>query len=132
VALGLGALACADMVYRAPGQVVCAVPHSAMTTLTALYLVGLTARVPWLAVAAGAVKLGLFLARKPDGMLALVRVAAGFVLPAAAWVACPDPLAPAVTAVSGEVVDRALFYAELRFLSPAVQGARDLERVVDG
>jgi len=136
VALGFSALFCIDMVYRVRGQTITAVPHSAMTTLTAVFLIGLLLRDPFLALSAGGLKLGLYLARwmRTGGMppwLGAVRLGAGFLWPAAVWVWAPEtPLALLLAGpLAGELVDRARFYAELDFLGPARQIERDLRRV---
>jgi DMSO reductase anchor subunit len=60
---GLGALLSMDMVYRIRGQKYNAVPHSAMATLTALFLIGLLTGEAVLASTAAVVKLSLYLQR---------------------------------------------------------------------
>ena len=132
VTIGFAALFAMDMVYRVPGTTVPAVPHSAMATLTAGYYLGLLLGAPVLAVPAAIAKLGLYLVRRErlagiGGLLAVVRVVVGLVLPSALLVAAgwPPWLLVAAAAV-GELIDRAEFYAGLEFLTPEIQIHRDL------
>lgn len=131
-ALGLIALVCVDMVYRVPGQRFAAVPHSAMTSLTALFLLGLALPLPWLALVAGAAKLALFPWRAAASgevpyTLTFVRVGLGLAWPVSVWLAAPAPALPLLLAgpLVAEIVDRVRFYAELSFMSPARQIALD-------
>ena len=133
VACGWAALFSMDMVYRVPGQAIGAVPHSAMTTLTAALYLGIVVGAPYLVWTVAALKLVLFVARGGMGRpgrweLGLLRIVAGLLVPAAAM-APQLAIAPAfalVSATIGEAVDRARFYATLRFLTPEVQIGRDL------
>jgi Fe-S-cluster-containing dehydrogenase component len=132
VAFGLAALYAMDMVYRVRGQPVLTVPHSAMATLTAAFYIGILTANPILLWPAGTVKLVLYLARRerpvPGGMLlAPVRLGVG-ILPALALAATGEvPVATAMFgAVIGELIDRAEFYAALRFLTPTHQIDTDL------
>ena len=130
--IGFAALFAMDMVYRVPGSTVLAVPHSAMATLTAAFYLGLMLVAPVLAVPAAIAKSGLYLVRRErltgsGGLLAVVRVVVGLVLPSALLVAggWPPWLLVAAAAV-GELIDRAEFYAGLEFLTPEIQIRRDL------
>ena len=132
-ASGFAALLAMDMVYRVPGQPVITVPHSAMATLTAAFYIGILTRNPALLLPAAVVKLVLYLTRRerpsPAGkLLAPVRIGVGL-FPAIALALSSDfPLAWAIAgAFIGELIDRAEFYAALRFLTPGVQIDRDLE-----
>jgi DMSO reductase anchor subunit len=130
--VGFAALFAMDMVYRVTGQTVSAVPHSAMATLTAAYYLGLLLATPALALPAAAVKLALYLLRRErfahgGKVLAIVRVAAGLVFPWA--LLAVDGLSPwllVALAATGELIDRAEFYAGLEFLTPKIQIARDI------
>lgn len=134
--LGFATLLCVDMVYRVPGQRVPAVPHSAATVPTAAFLLGLLLREPLLAVSTGLFKAVLYLLRwrrhgvGPAG-LALLRLGLGFALPLTVWRLVPE--APTwlllVGPVAGELLDRARFYEELDFLSPASRIRSDLDRL---
>jgi hypothetical protein len=134
--LGFATLLCVDMVYKVPGQRVPAVPHSAATVPTAAFLLGLLLREPVLASAAGLLKVLLYLLRwrlhgvGPTG-LALARLGAGFVAPLAVWQVSPE--APTWLLLAGpalgELLDRARFYEELDFLSPASRIRADLARL---
>jgi hypothetical protein len=130
--IGFAALFAMDMVYRVPCSTVLAVPHSAMATLTAVFYLGLMLVAPVLAVPAAIAKSGLYLVRRErltgsGGLLAVVRVVVGLVLPSALLVAggWPPWLLVAAAAV-GELIDRAEFYAGLEFLTPEIQIRRDL------
>jgi hypothetical protein len=128
VALGFVMLACVDRVYHGctqlPRQ---ARPHSAGAFLTGIYLAGVFAAQPLLALGSGGVVLGLYLRRhwraRDSGRahaLVVIRVVAGFLVPAAAWLfAGPAgrPLAM-LAAVAGATVDRCEYYAALEFTSP--------------
>jgi Fe-S-cluster-containing dehydrogenase component/DMSO reductase anchor subunit len=140
VAVGFGGLYAMDMVYRVRGQPVLTVPHSAMATLTAAFYIGILTENPVILWPAATVKLVLYLARRerpaPVGAaLAPVRIGVGL-LPALALAATGTvPVAVAMFgAVIGELIDRAEFYAGLRFLTPTHQIDRDLTRqsVVEG
>lgn len=125
---GLATLVAMDMVYRVPGQRVPAVPHSAMTMLTAVFLLGLLLRQPFVAGGAAALKLALWpWAGLPRG-LTVARMAAGFAWPLVVWLARPDASAVLLLAgpAIGEALDRLRFYAEFEFLTPRIQIQRDL------
>lgn len=130
--LGFAALFSMDMVYRVPGQPAATVPHSAMATLTATYYIGLLMDAPMLFWPTAALKLALYLARrdhpKPGGRLAAaVRVGIGLVLPVAILATGTAPPGVAlISAIIGELIDRAEFYATLRFLTPSCQLDADL------
>ena len=132
-ALGIAALFAMDMVYRVPGQPVMTVPHSAMATLTAAFYIGIFAANTSLLLPVTVVKLVLYLARRerpsPGGRLfAPIRIGVGL-FPALVFAISSDfPIAwTIVGAVIGELIDRAEFYAALRFLTPKVRIDRDLE-----
>jgi DMSO reductase iron-sulfur subunit len=133
VVLGFTALFSIDMVYNVPGQSEPAVPHSAMTTLTTVYLLGLLIGDPILALAAGSIKLVLYGVRVPrqrSGLWpAIPRLAAGFLLPLALWLLYPSVPVGLLLAgpLLGELVDRIQFYAGLGFLSPQRQIDLDLK-----
>jgi hypothetical protein len=80
-------------------------------------------------------KLALYLARRdhptPGGRLAAaVRIGIGLVLPVAILATGAAPPAVAlIGAILGELIDRAEFYATLRFLTPSHQLDHDLDNV---
>lgn len=131
-AVGLAALLAMDLVYRVPGQAVAAVPHSAMATLGGAWILGLLLTAPALAIPAAVVKAALYGLRwrrgvTAGGHLAALRMTVGLAVPCALLaVATPSPWLPVAFAVVGELLDRAEFYAGLRFLSPGLQIERDL------
>ncbi len=136
VGLGFAALLSMDMVYRIPGSRVPAVPHSAMTTLTAALLLGLLVRSPWVALPAAIVKFVLYLSR-PGNLgsgkraLSIVRVGLGLVAPLVVWMTGSDSMALLLAGpLLGEIVDRAQFYEELDFLTPQRQIERDLSTLL--
>lgn len=136
VAAGFGALFAMDMVYRVPGQSPSTVPHSAMATLTAAFYLGLWLADPAVVLPAAALKLALYVLRhRPFAAeyfpLAAVRVGAGLALPVFALFTggLPTWIAIAMAAL-GELIDRAEFYAGLRFLTPEIQASRDLSSFV--
>jgi len=130
--IGFAALFSMDMVYRVPGQPALTVPHSAMATLTAAFFIGLLLDAPILFWPTATLKLALYLARRdhptPGGrMAAAVRIGIGLVLPLLVLAAPTAPPAIAlIGAILGELIDRAEFYAGLRFLTPSSQNDRDL------
>jgi DMSO reductase iron-sulfur subunit len=133
-AVGFAALYAMDMVYRIRGQPVLTVPHSAMAMLTAAFYIGILTANPVLLWPSVTVKLVLYLARRerpvPGGtLLTPVRIGVG-ILPALALAATGSvPVATAMFgAVIGELIDRAEFYAGLRFLTPTLQIDTDLAR----
>ena len=131
--LGFAALFSMDMVYRVPGQPAATVPHSAMATLTAAYYLGLLIDAPMLFWPTAALKLALYLARGDhptpgDRLAAAVRIGIGLVLPVVILATGTAPPGVAlISAVLGELVDRAEFYATLRFLTPSHQLDGDLD-----
>jgi len=135
-AVGLAALLAMDLVYRVPGQEVAAVPHSAMATLSGAWILGLLLAAPAIAVPAAVVKAALYGLRWRNGAaaaryVAALRVTVGLALPCALLaVEPPSPWLPVAFAVAGELIDRAEFYAGLRFLSPALQIERDLRALI--
>jgi len=131
--LGFAALFSMDMVYRVPGQPVTTLPHSAMATLTAAFYIGLLIGEPTLFWPTATLKLVLYLARGDHPgpgarSAAAIRIGIGLVLPALVLTTGAVPLSVAlVGAVGGELIDRAEFYATLRFLTPSQQLTRDLD-----
>jgi Fe-S-cluster-containing dehydrogenase component/DMSO reductase anchor subunit len=130
--IGFATMYAMDMVYRVPGQPVLTIPHSAMASLTAAFYIGILTANPFLLLPAATVKLLLYLARGdrpvPGGsLLAPVRIGVGL-LPAFALAATGTVSVPVamIGAVVGELIDRAEFYAGLRFLTPSHQINRDL------
>ena len=134
--VGFAALFSMDMVYRVRGQPSLTVPHSAMATLTAAFYIGIATVNPVLLWPTAVMKLVFYLARRqrpvPGGfVLAPVRIGVGL-FPAFA-LATTGVVAPSVVmigAIVGELIDRAEFYAGLRFLTPARQIQSDLARRV--
>ena len=133
-AVGFASLFAMDMVYRVRGQPVLTVPHSAMAMLTAAFYIGVLTENPVLLWPAATVKLVFYLARRerpsPGGtLIAPVRIGVG-IMPAFALAATGAvPVAAAMFgAVIGELIDRAEFYAALRFLTPTHQIDSDLAR----
>jgi len=131
--LGFAALFSMDMVYRVRGQPAATVPHSAMATLTAAFYIGILLDTPMLLWPTAALKLVLFLARNdhpaPGGrVLTALRIGIGLALPLVvlATSAAP-PVVALIGAIIGELIDRAEFYATLRFLTPSHQIDRDLD-----
>ena len=129
--VGVWRLFAMDMVYRVRGQPTLTVPHSAMAMLTAAFYIGIltTIRPVW---PAATVKLVLYLARRerpvPGGaVLAPLRIGIGL-FPAFALAATGDCTGRVAMfgAVIGELIDRAEFYAGLRFLTPTHQIEIDL------
>jgi len=131
-ALGFAALFSMDMVYRVPGQPAATVPNSAMATLTAAFYIGILLDAPMLFWPTAVLKLVLFLARNDHPapgrrVLTALRIGIGLVLPLVvlATSAAP-PVVALIGAIIGELIDRAEFYATLRFLTPSHQIDRDL------
>jgi len=131
--LGFAALFSMDMVYRVPGQPATTVPHSAMATLTGAFYIGILLDAPILLWPTAALKLVLYLARRDHPtqrgrMTAAVRIVIGLALPliVLATSAAP-PTVALIGAIIGELIDRAEFYANLRFLTPSHQIDRDLD-----
>jgi len=127
-----------DRVYRVPGQAIRALPHSAMTLLTALYLAGALSGHLWLFVPAGSIKLWLYVTRQLRWMAPFVgwrlalpsaRLLLGFLLPAAAWLirGSPLPVAALAALLVAEALDRLEFYATLEFLGPQRQADLDAQ-----
>jgi len=130
--LAFAALFSMDMVYRVLGQPTATVPHSAMATLTATFYIGILLDAPMLLWPTAALKLVLYLARRdhpaPRGWITgAVRIVIGLVLPVAILATGTAPPGVALIGVIiGELIDRAEFYATLRFLTPSHQINVDL------
>ncbi len=134
--LGWATLLAVDMVYAVPG-VRPALPHSAMATLTGAFLTAVLAGAWPAAVAAAVVKgvlasTGLRPGRpRPERILVGLRIVLGLVLPMTLWAgsaSSPHALV-VILALVGEIVDRANFYADLRFPSPADAAREALVRL---
>lgn len=131
---GVAALVAMDMVYRVRGQAVATVPHSAMATLTWALLVAALGGAAGLATLVAIVKVVLYQRRKMrrlgvrSWLVSAVRLIVGLLVPLAAWPqgGAPLPAPLLVCLLVGELVDRAELYAELSFLTPRRQAARDL------
>jgi Fe-S-cluster-containing dehydrogenase component/DMSO reductase anchor subunit len=131
-ALGFASMFAMDMVYRVPGQPVLTIPHSAMAMLSIAFYIGILTANPVLLWPTGVLKLVLYLARRdrptPGGsLLAPIRIGVGL-LPALTLAATGEiaVVAALVGAVIGELIDRAEFYASLRFLTPGRQIDHDV------
>ena len=131
-AAGFAALFAVDRVYQLAVRTTRTDFHSAHVLLNGLYLTGLLCGYWPLALAAGALKAGLYLSRKAHfrsqgrgwrPLLSLLRIALGFLLPCLAFGTGTAVLA----AILGDLVDRWEYYGELAFPSPARQMARDLD-----
>jgi len=129
--VGFAALFAVDRVYQVALRASRLDFHSAHALFNGLYLTGLLTGCWPLALAAGALKAWLYLARKAHfqrqgrglrPLLSLLRVALGFVLPALAF----GGGAAVLGAILGDLADRWEFYGELAFPSPGRQMARDL------
>ena len=131
--LGFAALFSMDMVYRVPGQPAATVPHSAMATLTAAFYIGILLDSPMLFWPTATLKLVLYLARRNHPaqggrMTAAVRIGIGFALPLVVLTtSAAPPVVALIGAIIGELIDRAEFYATLRFLTPSHQINADLD-----
>ncbi len=137
--LGFAALFAADKIYDVAGQVSPAIPHSAMNSLTAAYLLGLLAWEPWVAIPAGGLKLvlyGVTLARRETIVwpIGVARILLGFVWPLVVLGAWPSASVALLIGgpFVGEIIDRVGFYRERRFLSPERQIDIDLLAMVRG
>lgn len=112
--------------------------HSAHTLLNGLYLSAILMGTPLLALPAGLVKLGLYLARKSRfrgtgqplrPWWSLLRLAFGFGIPLAGFLL--DALVPAAAAVVlGDLIDRGEFYQELDVVTPRRQVNRDFQNAL--
>jgi Fe-S-cluster-containing dehydrogenase component/DMSO reductase anchor subunit len=135
--LGFAALFSMDMVYRVPGQPAATVPHSAMATLTAAFYIGILLDAPMLFWPTAVLKLALYLVRrdhpKPGARLtAAIRIGVGLALPLVILAtSTAPPVVALIGAILGELVDRAEFYATLRFLTPSCQLDADLGNAED-
>ncbi len=130
-ALGIGALVAVDMVYAVPG-VEPAFPHPALATLAGPFLAAVLVGA-WPAAAGAAAVKGALLAfgppsLRPHRLLTALRIALGLVLPLLLWAASGGPpgVLVVVLVAVGEIVDRAAFYAALRFPSPDAAAAAAL------
>jgi hypothetical protein len=132
--VGFASLFSMDMVYRVRGQPALTLPHSAMATLTAAFYIGIATVNPVLLWPTAVVKLVFYLVRRqrpvPGGaVLAPLRIGVG-IFPALALATSGAVPVPAVLigAIIGELIDRAEFYAGLRFLNPSHQIDSDLRQ----
>jgi hypothetical protein len=139
--LGFDVLIAVDMVYRYAVRREPNLPHSASVFLTGLLLAGVLAGNPALAGTAGTAKLILYLRRKiptplersaTRWLIGGARLGIGLVLPALLWGIGQADLLPLVTLVTlGEVIDRLEYYVELEVMTPKLQMAEDLARMLD-
>jgi hypothetical protein len=129
---GFAALFAVDRVYQVATRSGPPNFHSAHALFNGLYLTGLMAGIWPLALAAGALKLLLYLNRKAHfrakgrpvrPALSLLRLGLGFVLPA---LAMSSGLA-VLGAILGDLADRWEYYGELELPSPSLSLARELE-----
>jgi Fe-S-cluster-containing dehydrogenase component len=134
-AAGFVALFCMDRVYGAMARERRPKLDGAAAVTSALFLAGVLAMQPWLALPAGVVRLAAFVERirrcgKSPGpgawALAVARVAIGLALPLAAVLTATAPVVAVVAAVAGEVLDRAHFYDSLEVTTPRGRMAADL------
>lgn len=130
-AAGFAALFAVDRIYQVALRTSRLDFHSAHALFNGLYLAGLLAGYWPLALAAGALKAGLYLGRKARFLrrgrgarpwLSLVRLALGFVLPVLAFGTGTAVLG----AILGDLADRWEYYGELAFPSPGRQMEQDL------
>jgi hypothetical protein len=142
LALGLASLFAVDMVYKYAWQQAAGPPHSASVFLTGLLLAGVFASNPALALTAAALKLALYVARKVrvgragtslHPLIIVPRVLLGLVVPAVLWLTGGVAwwLVPALV-LTGEVIDRCEYYAEMVIMTPSLQMAIDLETRLRG
>lgn len=136
--IGVFSLVSMDMVYKVRGQQVRAVPHSAMASLTFALAMGVLIDSWSLTMGALMLKAILYAVRRAAapgnrvsgarGMVVVYRTGIGVVLPIVVW-GMTGQLTHTMAVIAllvGEIVDRAEFYAELRFLEPNLQIERDL------
>jgi hypothetical protein len=135
VAAGFAALFCMDRVYGAMARERRPRLDGVAAVTSALFLAGVLAMQPWLALAAGAVHLAGFVERTrrretapgPGAWpLAVARVAIGLVVPLTAVLTATAPLLAAAAALAGEILDRAHFYGSLEVTTPRGRMATDL------
>jgi hypothetical protein len=133
-ALGFAALYAVDRVYQVAIRRGALDLHSANALFTGLFLAGLLAGNGPLALAAGTLKAGLYLARKARfrrqgrglrPVLSLVRCGLGFLLPVLAF---GTGLA-VLGAILGDLADRWEYYGELELPSPAQRLAGELRTI---
>jgi hypothetical protein len=126
---GMAALYAVDRVYQVAMQVGPLNFHSAHALFNGLYLAGLITGNGPLALAAGVLKAALYLHRKAHfqrqgrgvrPLLSLLRVGAGFLLPALAFGSAMGVLG----ALAGDLLDRCEYYDELTIDSPQSALAR--------
>lgn len=134
-AAGFVALFCMDRVYAAMARERRPRLDGLAAVTSALFLAGVLAMQPWLALPAGAVRLAGFVERTrrretasgPRAWpLAVARVAIGLAVPLTAVLTATAPLLAAAGAAAGEVLDRAHFYASLEVTTPRGRMAADL------
>lgn len=135
-ATGLVCLASVDLVYAVMARARRAPLDYAAAVSAGLFLASVLAVSPALAVSTGAYRLAAFVQRRrardralplPGWRHGALRVGAGLVVPAALWSAGPGGWWPvAASAVLGEALDRADFYASLDVETPARSMTRAL------
>jgi len=131
-AAGFAALLAVDRVYQLAVRTTRLDFHSAHVLFNGLYFTGLLTGYWPLALAAGALKAGLYLSRKAHfrrrgrrwrPLFSVLRIVLGFLLPCLVFGSGTAVLA----AILGDLVDRWEYYGELAFPTPARQMARDLD-----
>lgn len=152
VLAGLFTLVAADLVYRPVYAGTSPLLDDGGSLLTGLYLAGLFAGDPWVALPVGTLKVAAAvrggLRRRGRGephvpehaadaspsWLAPIRVVLGLAVPLGVWVATGRPPSAAVlgVAVVGEGLGRAGFYGRLRIVSPAREMRRALRVATRG
>jgi hypothetical protein len=142
VAAGFGALFCMDRVYTVMARERRPRVDGVAAVTSALFLAGVLATQPWVALPAGVMRLAGFVERlRPRGTapgpgewaLAVARVAIGLALPLTAVLTVTTPLLAAGAAVAGEILDRTHFYGSLQVTTPRIRMAGDLAaRRVEG
>jgi Fe-S-cluster-containing dehydrogenase component/DMSO reductase anchor subunit len=137
--LGLAAVLSMDRVYRYAVRARPALPHSSGVLLTALLVAAALSGQAIAIVVLATVKLVFYVTRKVGRAangdawrpaVTTARVLLGFLLPAALrlWAPSSPPAIAIGFLLLGELIDRAEFYAELDFESPARRMALDLAR----
>ena len=137
-ALGFLSLFAIDRLYRMALRTGPWNLHSAHTLFNGFYLLGLLARMPFLAAGMGLFKLALYLHRKrhfathgrpvQPGVSAL-RLGLGLLGPLI--LAASHPVLAAVCAVLGDLVDRGEYYGELDVPSPQLNLAETLRNRIE-
>lgn len=125
-ALGGATLFSIDAIYRTKSRTGAPWLHSASSLLTGIFLTGILFSMPAIAIPSAFLKALAYVTRKRSRCIgpawriaAALRVAAGLLLaPALLGLGAPS----IALALLSELIDRAEFYAELRFTSPGPPG----------